>query len=252
MPISIVAALCAVTGGQPTRRGRRRPGLRRTRASVGLLVLVLALSGCASVGAATRATGTPSAVQVDVIGDSLSTGYKTPGDPWTSNAQQLFDAQGQKVTITNAAENGAGYLAVGDQGDLFVDEVNNIVTAQSQIVLVFGSDNDLGQSDVAAAITATLQRIRSLAPQARLVVIGPPAPPADQPQQLESIRDALRVATRQAGGQFVDPLSLKWFQGDAAANVGPDSEHPNLSGEQYLAEQMTGVLTPVIDNINSV
>ncbi|MEO6996612.1 MAG: hypothetical protein ABI112_00840 [Terracoccus sp.] len=47
-------------------------------------------------------------------------------------------------------------------------------------------------------------------------------------------------------GTFVDPLSLGWFQGDARSYVGPDGEHPNLSGEQYLATKMIEILDPEI------
>ncbi|MEO6996613.1 MAG: SGNH/GDSL hydrolase family protein [Terracoccus sp.] len=133
---------------------------------------------------------------MDVIGDSLSTGYTTPGVPWTANAQQLFDARGQTVQIVNAASNGAGYVALGENDAVFLDQVDQIVTARSQVVLVFGSDNDLGQPGITPAITTTLNRIKSLAPNAQLIVVGPPAPPADTPAQLTGIRDALRAATR--------------------------------------------------------
>lgn len=119
------------------------------------------------------------------------------------------------------------------------------------MVLVFGSDNDLGRPSLAPATASTLQRIKSLAPQAELIVVDPPAPPAQQAQDLEGIRDTLQTATRQAGGQFVDPLALQWFQDEATAYVGPDSEHPNAGGEQYLAGQMTAILTPVIDRLTS-
>lgn len=192
---------------------------------------------------------TSSGVRLAVIGDSLSTGLQTPGDSWTDEAQGLFGANGHDVQLVNAAENGAGYVARGERGGNFVDQVNQVVDRRTQVVLVFGSDNDLGLPDLAVALTGTFERIKVLAPNAMLIVIGPPAPPAQSLHSLEGIRDALRVATRNIHGQFVDPLLLKWFQGGDSKYVSPDQEHPDSDGERYLARQMTDVLTPTIDRL---
>ncbi|MGI8678691.1 MAG: SGNH/GDSL hydrolase family protein [Jatrophihabitans sp.] len=232
-----------VTGGRST---AVRPRLRR----LGLCAIVVALllsGGDAAVLAS--GSGGGSAVRLAVIGDSLSTGLQTPGDPWTAEAQELFGANGRKVDIVNAAENGAGYVAQGEYGNDFLDQVNHVVDARSQVVVVFGSDNDLGRPSLAAAVTNTLERIKTLAPRATLVVVGPPAPPAQSSQSLATIRDALGAAARDVDGQFVDPLSLKWFQGDDAKYVSEDEEHPDTDGERYLAQQMTDVLTPTIDRL---
>lgn len=182
------------------------------------------------------------AIQVNVIGDSLSTGVNRSGNPWTSDAQRLLAADGRDVHIVDAAENGAGYAATGANGSVFRDLVDRVVDDRSQVVVVFGSDNDVGQPDLAAAIAGTLDRIRTLAPRARLIVVGPPAPPADAPQQLQGVRDALQAVTGHVDGQFVDPLALKWFQGGDSRYVGPDGEHPSAAGEVYLARKMTAIL----------
>lgn len=215
------------------------------------LMIALLLTGCTAIGASSVSGKARHLVEVDVIGDSLSTGINTPGDPWTNNAEELFAADGQQVQFVNAAENGAGYVARGQLGDAFLDEVDNVVSPSSEVVLVFGSDNDLGQSGLAAAITATLERVRTTAPHAQLIVVGPPAPPAQQPQQLTVIRDALQTAAEQAHAQFVDPLALKWFQDGAAAYVSFDNEHPNADGEQYLATQMVDILRPTVERMST-
>lgn len=188
----------------------------------------------------------PSAIEVDVIGDSLSTGLATGGFAWTDAAARTFARDRPAVRFLNAAENGSGYVARGQHGDTFLDEVERVVSARTQIVLVFGSDNDLGMRGLSTAVARTLRRIRALAPSATLIVVGPPAPPAQQVQRLAGIRDTIEETTRGVAGQFVDALALKWFQGDAKAYVGPDHEHPNDSGEQYLAARMTAVLAPAI------
>ncbi len=235
----------ATARGQRLQR-RHQPGFGRSWwrwIAVGLLV-----SGCV-VAVAADSSSASQPIRVTVIGDSLSTGLQTPGDPWTAEAQQLLGAKGDSVEIVNAAENGAGYVARGEYGDDFLAQVNQAVDSRAQIVLVFGSDNDLGLTDLPRAVSATLSRVRALAPFATLVVIGPPAPPAQSAQGLGVIRDALRTGAQNANGQFVDPLSLKWFQGDDTKYVSPDQEHPDNDGELYLARQITTVLTPIIHRL---
>ena len=202
--------------------------------------------GCAGRAEATRPPTMGSAKQLVVIGDSLSTGYATPGDPWTRQARSLFTARGQHVHITNASENGAGYVAPGDNRNVFLDLVNRAVTTQAQIVVVFGSDNDVGQTGVDPAITETLARVRDLAPTATLLVVGAPSVPADPGVDLISLRDTLATATEQVGGHFLDPLTLGWFQGPASRFVADDGEHPNTAGEVYLAQQMVDAIGPLI------
>jgi len=208
-------------------------------------VVVLVGAAVSSAGGA-RSPVEGESTRLVVIGDSLSTGIDTPGNPWTREAQALFATRGLDVQITNASENGAGYAASGDNGHVFLDLVNRVVSARSQIVLLFGSDNDVGQPGVAPAMSQTLQRVTALAPRAKLIVVGPPSVPADPGEQLTGVRDALASAAAHVGGGFVDPLTLGWFQGDASRFVAPDGEHPNADGEQYLAQQMTDVVAPLI------
>ena len=189
------------------------------------------------------------AIEVDVIGDSLSTGLQTPGDPWTARAQRLADERWPNVVYVTEAENGAGYVSRGEYDDTFGDEVGRVVTSRSNVVLLFGSDNDLGQPGLSQAVTDTLRLVRARAPRAELIVVGPPAPPARQPPQLTGIRDTLAMTTERVGGRFVDPLSLGWFQGASAADVAADDEHPNTDGERFLAREMTDILTDAVDRL---
>lgn len=215
-----------------------------------LSIVVGALLLSSGAVAASRFAYNP--IRLTVIGDSLSSGFRTPGDPWTKDAQEMLRLNGQDIHIDNAAENGAGYVTRGERGGDFLAQVNQAVDDRSQVVLVFGSDNDLGQPHLAAAIATTLDRVKAISPRATLIVVGPPAPPADPPRSLQGIRDALRAATQHIDGQFVDPLSLKWFQGRDSRFVSADAEHPNSSGEQYLARRMTAILTPTLTRLSSL
>jgi len=86
-------------------------------------VVVLVGAAVSSAGGA-RSPVEGESTRLVVIGDSLSTGIDTPGNPWTREAQALFATRGLEVQITNASENGAGYAASGDNGHVFLDLVN--------------------------------------------------------------------------------------------------------------------------------
>ncbi|MGA7205121.1 MAG: SGNH/GDSL hydrolase family protein [Specibacter sp.] len=218
----------------------------RAAVAISVVVVLLVVVFAASAYASAPAKDPVSAVHVDVVGDSLSTGFKTPGDTWPSEAQALFAGLGLKGQITNASENGAGYVQPGSGGDVFLDLVNRIVNSQSQVVVLFGSDNDAGRAGVRNAVQATLDRVTVLAPEATVIVVGPTSESDDAQGYLASIRQALEAGAAGIGAKFVDPVNLKWFQGDASKDLASDLEHPNDAGEKYLAEHMSTIMAPAI------
>jgi len=217
------------------------------RASLAAFMVAVLLVGLAAAAyAAVPAPGPVQAVHVDVIGDSLSTGYMTPGNTWPGQAQALTAGMGLKVDITNASENGAGYVQPGDAGDVFLDLVNRTVNSQTQVVVLFGSDNDTGDSGLASAVAQTLARVKVLAPDAAVIVVGPTSESGDAQGALSQIRQTLSGQAGSIGAQFVDPVELGWFQGTAAQYLSGDMEHPNAAGETYLARHMTAIMAPTI------
>ncbi|WP_104090998.1 SGNH/GDSL hydrolase family protein [Arthrobacter sp. GMC3] len=208
-------------------------------------VLLVVISGAAAYASA-PALAPVKAVQVDVIGDSLSTGFRTPGDTWPAQAQAIITSMGLKAQITNSSENGAGYVSPGETGDVFSDLVNRVVNSQSQVVVIFGSDNDTGDSGLTQAVQATLARVKVLAPDASVILVGPTSESDDTQGKLTVIRQTLEQQAAATGAQFVDPVTLGWFQGGAAQDLANDLEHPNSAGETYLAEHMSTVMAPAI------
>ena len=186
------------------------------------------------------------AVHVDIIGDSLSTGFQTPGDTWPGQAQGMMAGLGLNAQISSAAENGAGYVAPGEDGDVFLDLVNRVVNSQSQVVVLFGSDNDTGQAGIPQAVQETLARVKALAPDATVIVVGPTSESGDPNGALTLIRQTLALSADSFGARYVDPVTLKWFQGADAKYLSDDLEHPNASGETYLADHMDKVMAPAI------
>ncbi|WP_211882484.1 SGNH/GDSL hydrolase family protein [Pseudarthrobacter albicanus] len=188
-------------------------------------------------------------MQVVIIGDSLSTGRGTsPGDAWPNliNNNHQFSDVGPE--LVNAAQNGSGYVSVGEHGATFGSQVAAAVTAQTQVVVFFGSENDMGfaAADVRRAAADAFASARAKAPQAALVVVGPPSySDFPEPERLE-VRDQDQAAALQAGAQFVDPIADRWIMDHADELIGPDGDHPSGPGQRYLQTKMEQLLRPLI------
>lgn len=220
----------------------------RSTVLLSMVAVVLVVVSGAAAFAAAPVVAPVKAVQVEVIGDSLSTGFRTPGDTWPGQAQAIISSMGMKADITNASENGAGYISPGETGDVFLDLVNRVVNSRSQVVVIFGSDNDTGASGLTQAVQSTLARVKVLAPDATVILVGPTSESNDPQGKLSVIRQSLGQQAASIGVQFVDPVALGWFQGSAAQDLASDLEHPNAAGETYLAQHMSAIMGPAISS----
>jgi lysophospholipase L1-like esterase len=184
--------------------------------------------------------------QVAVIGDSYTTGLSdNPTDPdvWPEMVWQNLRGQGLDVDPTVAGEGGAGYANPGYRGGTFADKAAQAVRRYSDVVVFFGSANDIDApaDAVPEAVRTTLKDAQRTAPAAKLLVIGPAWPNPDPPPEVWRVRDDVRAAATEVGATFVDPLEQRWLWDDPAL-IGPDHLHPNRAGQEYLA----GKIGPLI------
>ncbi len=241
----------------------RGPHGRDARPAVlGAAALLCALAGCAPAaahGTAQESRGhsfsipTPFQIpapripaRVVVIGDSLSTGYgMSPAEAWPSLLSQELQPGQRPVEITNAAKNGAGYIAAGEGGETFKTQIAATVDASTDIVVLFGSDNDADQdpSDLRSAIEDALAESKALAPRAARIIIGPLTAFGPTEADLDGIRDQEKSAARDAGAEFVDPILEHWIPDPESPLLGPDGEHPSSQGQQFLKARIQGILT---------
>lgn len=154
------------------------------------------------------------------------------------------------MQVVNASVNGAGYVSPGDIGLPFAAQAASMVPPTADLVIVFGSDNDLGEDpDVLdAEAVRTFRTIHDRAPSARIVVVGPPEYEPNSPDvpALEQVRDVLAAAAEKSGEVFVDPIALRWFQSDVALLIGDDGEHPTEAGHLYLADRMQALVADYV------
>ena len=87
----------------------------------------------------------------------------------------------------------------------------------------------------------TLHLARHTAPDARVLVIGPPWPTAAPPPAVLTIRNSLRAQAAAIGATFVDPIDAGWFVGRPDL-IGHDGVHPTDAGHVYLAEKIAPLI----------
>ncbi|MDQ0664645.1 acyl-CoA thioesterase-1 [Arthrobacter ulcerisalmonis] len=193
---------------------------------------------------------TDTTVRVVVIGDSLSTGLGTSSQQaWPELLKAVPLPDKRALEITNAAENGSGYLATGVEGDSFRMEVQAAVTPETDVILFFGSDNDTGTDpeELKAAVTLTFDAASSLAPKATLVAIGPLSGDEWPDQMLADVCSSVASAAQGVGVKFIDPIADHWLSGRADVLLGPDREHPSAKGQRFLRDQMKRILSALPD-----
>lgn len=211
-------------------------------------VLLLAAAACTPAGTEGQASG-DSALRVVVIGDSLSTGYGTsPDQAWPKLLQSGHLPNERPVQVTNAAENGSGYMVPGEYGHTFSSEVQAAVAPNADVVVFFGSDNDMGADpeELRKAAASTFAAASSLAPQAFLVAVGPLSGSQEPDPVLAGVRDSAASAAQDTGVLFVDPIADQWIGGRAQVLLGPDGEHPSVTGHELLRDKIKGILAAAL------
>jgi lysophospholipase L1-like esterase len=194
--------------------------------------------------ASTPGSNTPLAV---FIGD-FTQGTDDGGDGdknWTA----ILATDIQKSTplrIANTGE-GSGYVVRG-ANPTFADQVRRVVTPDARAVVISGSRNDVvaNPNEVTAAARETYKLVQTLAPRAKLIVIGPTWGNFEPSPQVLQTRDAVREAALETNASFVDPIDDKWFTNGETGLVGPDNVHPTDRGNQMIAEYIYPLVVPAV------
>ncbi len=189
--------------------------------------------------------GSPVA-HVAVVGDSYTTGTDEGGlgpEAWTARTWQTLARQGVQVAPDVASEGRAGYAVLGDHGSMFEDLTARAVHPNDGLVVFFGSRNDQGVDPafLAEKVRSSFDLARSIAPSARLLVIGPPWPTADPPGEVLQVDDIVSGQAAAADAAYVDPIAEHWFV-DRPSLIGPDGVHPTNAGHEYMAEMIAPLI----------
>ena len=219
------------------------------------LMVVAMLAGCSGQQATPNVPMTATAMasrptlppivhyhRVVFIGDSYTEGSGEGGQGphgWPAVVLGDLRAQGILVSPVEAAEGSAGYVAQSWKGETFGDIARRVVRPDTELVVFFGSANDVAfpPEQVGAAALEAFTRVKAAAPTAKLLVIGPVWPGPDAPEAFQNVRSAVRTQAKAVGATFVDPIGDRWLA-DTPQLIGADQFHPNDEGHKYLAARI--------------
>lgn len=175
--------------------------------------------------------------RVVVVGDGDSAGRTA----WPVLLEDALD-----VDVVVAAEVGAGYVTAGADGNTLPDLAAEADLEDTDVVVVFGSRNDgPGLADrVARASDELFDDIGAVAPDAELLVIGPPWFSEPSPAGVRNNRDVIRTAAEEARATFVDPLTEGWFVD--RPELLTRNGNPSTEGQAYLAELILPEVEPLL------
>lgn len=210
-------------------------------------------------GAAEAANFTPAPlatpadiIYVTVIGDSYTGGSGEGGNGannWTALLQESFADAPKPVRVNANGIGGSGYVALGQQSKPFPVNAAETVRASSDVVVIVGSSNDRAEdpAQVSEAAAETYATVAEIAPDATLIVVGPPFTSEAVPEEILRIRDAVKSAATEAGAVFVDPIADSWFFGEDSALIGSDGVHPTDAGHAYMAELIRPAVAEAVE-----
>lgn len=182
---------------------------------------------------------------VTIIGDSYTGGSNEGGNKaanWVARIQLTLD----RVNLDNEGIGGTGYAT---QVNNFGSRVARSIGPNTDLVVFFGSRNDVGSNPAAvgAAASSAYSEVKRIAPTARLLVIGPAWGGSEVPKPMLGVRDAVRDAAVASGAVFVDPIAEKWFlTPETSVLIGADGVHPTDDGHAFLATAIKPHITAAL------
>lgn len=189
----------------------------------------------------------PSIVFIGDFTDGSNEGGKG-GKNWTALLGDIVNQRIRVRIVADSSGGGSGYVVRGSS-PTFADQVRRLVTPDATLVAISGSRNDVVADPAAVTASAleTFGLVRSFAPRAGLIVIGPTWGRSEPNDEILRARDAVRDAAEQAGALFVDPIADAWFTNGDPGLIGADNVHPTDAGNSRIAELLLPVFAAALN-----
>lgn len=189
-------------------------------------------------------------LRIYVVGDSYTGGSDMGGNGfanWTKIAQLDLRERGIRATFKVDAVGGTGYVNGAVDGDSFPDRIAETAPSAADIVLVFGSRNDMNwpSEQIDSAVDSLVATARVRSPNATIVLVGPSWVSENLTPEIVRVRDALASAAEADGVEFVDPIADEWFFGAQSELIGEDGVHPTDEGHVYMGGKMADIIEQV-------
>lgn len=207
------------------------------RKSVALLALILVAGAALAAAFLVALHRNDRSVELPVVG-FIGDSYIGGSDMGGYGSANFTSVMGRNFgwDVVNTGTGGTGFVASrSGAGPYEIAQIGRIVALRPRLVVVFGSRNDAGRSDVRAAAERLFDQLRLALPETRIVAVGPVWPSGNAPPAIDRVRDQVRDAATIAGLSFVDPIAQGWFRDDSHSLIGRDRVHPTDEGHRHMA-----------------
>jgi lysophospholipase L1-like esterase len=176
------------------------------------------------------------------LGDSFTSGWDGAGLGAAGWPRLVGATRGWRTV--NLAVAGTGFRNPGWTNQPIAARVSTAVGSDPDVIIVAGGHNDSRWSAAATASAAdeVIDRLRTAAPDALLVIVAPIWQNGSPPLRALALRDHLRQKSNAIGAVFVDPLAEGWFVGPGQGLIGSDGLHPTDAGHRFIAERVLAAL----------
>jgi acyl-CoA thioesterase I len=200
----------------------------------------------AARGAAEVSDSTAAKPVVLFFGTSLTAGYGLdPGQAFPSLIQKKADAEGVPIKAVNAGLSGETTAGAARRIDW-------VMRTPADVVVVEAGANDALRGLPPEAAKANLERvietIREKQPRAKIVLIQMEAPPNFGAAYTQRFRSIYRDVSQKENVPLI-PFLLNGVAGISRYNQA-DGVHPNLAGEQIVADNVWRALKPIVAQLD--
>ncbi|MEM1056872.1 MAG: arylesterase [Bacteroidota bacterium] len=196
-------------------------------------------------GPADEAESDSETLTVVFFGDSLTAGYGLPNpeeEAYPGLIADRLEAEGIEARVVNAGS--SGETTAG--GLRRVDWILSNNPPDVFVLALGGNDMLRGQppEETEANLAATFEKVREVAPDARLVLAGMEALANYGEDYRETFRGVYRDVADRYDAAFI-PFLLEGVGGVRELNQ-PDGVHPTAEGQQVMAETVWTTLAPLV------
>lgn len=183
-------------------------------------------------------SSTSASERVVTLGDSLMSGFGLSArDAWP----RLLAGQA-RISVTNLACPGMGFVVQGDCGTPYAGLVPAVAALQPDLLIVQSSSNDFWEDpdEIRYDTADTVASLHAAAPDARIVALSTIWNDDTQvPDDTVVTSEALRDAVQAVGGTYIDvgqPLAghPEWMQ--------DDDVHPTARGQKAIEQTVMSAL----------
>ena len=210
-----------------------------------IIVAAVALTPVQSADAARR---DPSRMRtILMLGDSLTDGYiLSRNQAYPAIVQEKIRAAGLRYEVINAGVSGDTSGGGLRRLPRYLDKPIDV------LVLALGINDafrGVPVDQIRSNLQATIDRVHARNPDAAIVIAGMQLPEFGSDSYVRAFGEMFHELAQKNRAALL-PYLLKGVGGDPSLNL-PDRIHPNAAGQRILAENVWGVLQPVLQKTSA-